>query len=395
MCLSRAMLRKLFCQKREKWPMDAWVDQYSEAAIDPSMEIIDAHHHLWDPTSHPKGWPVSLWQIKLYYLLCSPEKITEVTKADQIARGNVNILKSFGQRQLPFMQAYMGEDLLLDIHNRESGKPGHNVVKTVYIECGWDDHGVKEALKPVGEAAMVEREHKRFPSICHATVAFADLRLPDVELTLQAYAKIQSVKGIRHSLAYSDDPAIAGSDKAKSDTAWEPAFRRGFALLEKYGYSYDVWMFHEQLEGVADLARNFPGTTIIVDHVAEPLGIGSYKRQETFPKWEKGIREVALASENVYVKLSGLAMCRTGFGFDERPEPPSSQELAQAWAPYIRVCIEAFGVDRCLFASNFPVDKISCDYTVLWNAYKRIVAHRSPEDRRKLFYENAKRVYRL
>ncbi|CAE8635118.1 unnamed protein product [Polarella glacialis] len=117
--------------------------------------------------------------------------------------------------------------------------------------------------------------------------------------------------------------------------------------------------------------------------------------QATFPKWEKGIRELAAASPNVHCKLSGLAMCSTGFRFDERPVPPSSQELAAAWAPYFRVCLEAFGVERCLFASNFPVDKVSCDYTVLWNAFKLIVKDSSDADKRRLFHSNAKALYRM
>mmetsp|Transcript_24407 Transcript_24407/g.66628 ORF Transcript_24407/g.66628 Transcript_24407/m.66628 type:complete len:431 (-) Transcript_24407:78-1370(-) len=381
------------------WPIEPWLDKHREEAIDPDFEIIDPHHHLWDPRFHPKGWGIPLEMIQMWYFSTKPGEINKKTM-ESMARDAPAALSSFvgrSRRQAPFSQPYMGAEFEFDIRNRDCGKRGHNVVQTVYLQCGWDDTNVEEALRPLGEVRMVEKVHADFPKLCGAVVAEANLLLPDVEKTLKGLKEVQTVRGIRHSLAWSSDPEIAGAGEkmAKNGTAKDPGFRRGFELLEKYDLSYDVWMFHEQLEDLADLAKAFPNTTIILDHVAEPLGIGSYTRESTFPVWEKGMRELAKASQNVNVKLSGLAMCRTGFHWDDRPTPPSSAELAEAWAPYFRVVLDAFGVSRCMFASNFPVDRVSCDYTVLWNAYKLIVKDYSQEDKQALFYGNAKRVYRL
>lgn len=395
---SRATLRRLLGLKEEKWPMDAWVDQHREDAIEPEMEIIDAHHHLWDPRSQPKGWPQSERMIHFMYGTLGPGGVTKTVDDFHKQNNLQHVLDSFGKRQLPFCQPYMGEELLLDIRNRDCGKRGHNIVKTVYLECGWDPPNVLEVLKPLGEAHMVAEVHAKHPTICNRTVAFANLLLPDVETTLEGLKKVPGVTGIRHSLAWSPDSGIVGAgDKSApaANTASDPQFRKGFALLKKYDLSYDCWMFHEQLGELTKLAKDFPDQIIICDHVAEPLGISSYKRETTFPIWEKGIRELAAASPKVYCKLSGLPMCRTGFGFDDRPQPPNSDELAAAYAPYFNVCLEAFGVTRCLFASNFPVDKISCDYTVLFNAYKKIVKGHPDAVKRALFHDNAKCLYRL
>merc|ERR1719401_1406320 len=111
-----------------------------------------------------------------------------------------------------------------------------------------------------------------------------------------------------------------------------------------------------------------------------PLGIGSFKREETFPVWQESMKELAQHS-NVYVKIGGFGMRFPGFGFDERPSPPTSDELAEAWGPYVHHTIETFGVDRCMMESNFPMDRISCSYTVLFNALKKTVASYSQADK--------------
>lgn len=164
--------------------------------------------------------------------------------------------------------------------------------------------------------------------------------------------------------------------------------------MSKYGFSYDSWLFHENLAGLADLAKTFPDTTIICDHMGFPLGIGKYDRKETFPKWQESVKALAV-QPNVYMKIGGFGMRFPGFGFDERSFPPTSDELAEAWGPYVTFCIDTFGVDRCIMESNFPMDKVSCGYTVLFNALKKSVKSYSKEDKRKLFELNAKRVYRL
>jgi len=394
--VARSLLRKVMSLKAELWPVDEWVNLHREHAIDPDMEIIDPHHHIWDPRYHPKGWPVPLWIIQLFHLLKSPKDIRDQVHTDLSGKCPPDdaVLHTFGQRQLPFLQPYMAEDFLLDIRNRDCGKRGHNVEQTVYLECGWADQSVVEALRPVGEVRMVEQAHAKFPSIANGIVAYANLSLPDVERTLQVYKAIPSVNGIRNSFTWSSDKNIAMTD-GPEHASKEKAFRDGFALLERYGLSFDVWMFREQLDDLIDLVKTFPTTTFILDHCAGPLGIKSHTQEGTFPKWEKGVRELAETSENVHAKLSGLAMPLTGFRHDERETPPNSQELAEAWGPYTKVMLDAFGVRRCMFASNFPVDKVSCDYTVMWNAFKLIVKDYSAEDKHALFYDNARRVYKL
>ena len=174
------------------------------------------------------------------------------------------------------------------------------------------------------------------------------------------------------------------------------AFRQGFALLAAHGLSFDAWLYHTQLDDLIDLARRFPETTIILDHVGGPLGIGPYagRRDEVFAAWRGQIAELA-ACDNVVVKLGGLGMKICGFEFHHREVPPPSQVLAEAWRPYLMTCIEAFGPSRCMFESNFPVDKASCNYTVLWNALKRVSEGLSADERAELFQHTANRVYRL
>ncbi|CAK9069371.1 unnamed protein product [Durusdinium trenchii] len=239
--------------------------------------------------------------------------------------------------------------------------------------------------------------HRQFPELCGGIVAFADLRLgKDVEPALKYYKANPLVKGIRHSLAFCEDPLIRGGScpHCNKGTAYDEKFREGFALLEKYGFVYDCWLFHEQIDALEDLAKAFPKTTIICDHMAYPLGLSPYKKEEVFPVWKESMARLAKVP-NVMVKLGGFGMRWVGFGFDERPTPASSEELADAWRPYISHCLTLFGVDRCIMESNFPMDRITCSYTVCWNALKKCVRNYSLEDRQKLFELNARRVYQL
>ena len=176
----------------------------------------------------------------------------------------------------------------------------------------------------------------------------------------------------------------------------ETKFREGFACLQQYGLNFDAWQYYTQLSELADLARAFPDTPIIVNHTGGILGIGSYagKRGESFQEWKRGVAELA-SCRNVMMKLGGLGMPRCGFGWHEQVRPPGSAELAAVMAPYYLFCIEIFGAERCMFESNFPVDKVSYSYTVLWNALKRISAGCSPGERSALFHDTAVKAYRL
>ena len=202
-------------------------------------------------------------------------------------------------------------------------------------------------------------------------------------------------RGIRHISIWDSSPDVVSRLKIPR-LLLEPKFREGFSYLQKYGLSFDAWLYHTQLMELVDLARAFPDTPIILDHVGTPLGIGPYagKRKEVLQEWKRGI--AALAScPNVVVKLGGFGMGYCGFGWNDWDVPPDSDELAEPIAPYVHWCIERFGADRCMFESNFPVDKGSYSYTVLWNAFKRISKDFSPGERAALFHDTAAKVYRL
>jgi L-fuconolactonase len=176
----------------------------------------------------------------------------------------------------------------------------------------------------------------------------------------------------------------------------EPVAGHGLAAIERAGLSFDVYAYHTQLGEVVQAARRHPGLTIVLNHVGGVIGIGPYagRRDEVFSNWRAGMAELA-HSRNVRVKLSGLGMRVFGFGFGDGPQPPSSPDLATAWSPYIETCIEMFGADRCMFGSNFPVDKGTCSYRVVWNAFKRIVSGASEREKTALFAGAARDAYRL
>jgi predicted TIM-barrel fold metal-dependent hydrolase len=328
-------------------PAQAWLARTREAAIDPELEICDPHHHLW---SHP------------------------------------------GDR-------YLVEELLADTGS------GHRVVETVYVECqSMYREGGPRALRPVGETEFVERVARESEARAGATrvaagiVGHADLTLgAAVEPVLEAHlAASARFRGVRHAAARDESDEIESYMSPPTGLLASGSFREGFERVASLGLSFDAWLYHPQLPELVDLARAFPDATIVLDHVGGPLGVGPYagRRDEVFELWRRGITEVA-ACPNVVVKLGGLAMPLNGFGWHERDAPPGSAELAEATRPYYLHCIEQFGPTRCMFESNFPVDRASCSYVVLWNSFKRISAGFSDAERAALFRETAGRVYRL
>lgn len=328
----------------------AWINLTVEEALDPQLPICDPHHHLWD---------------------------------------------------LP-QSRYLLDELLQDL----SG--GHNVVSTVFVECVsmYRKSGPLE-LRPIGETEFVQgiaaqsASGQYGPTAAAAgIVSFADLTLGSgVKPVLEAHsaASQNRFRGIRHATSWHASPDIRNAHtKPIEKLMFDAKFREGFACLGKLGLSFDAWMYHCQLKDLADLARAFPDTTIILDHVGGPLGVGPYtgKRQEVFEEWKRGIAAVA-ACPNVVVKLGGLTMTMCGFDWHRQEKPPTSAELAAVNGPYYLYCIEKFGVNRCMFESNFPVDKASCSYTVLWNSFKRMTQGFSASERAALFYGTAARAYRL
>ena len=204
-------------------------------------------------------------------------------------------------------------------------------------------------------------------------------------------------KGIRRSTSYDADPNVLGPlNRNPAGVMMEPKFREGFAELGKRGLSFDAWLMEPQLPELIDLARKFPDTPIVLDHVGTPLGYASYKGtlDDRFPIWRDNIRELA-KNQNVHVKLGGLAMPFCNFPSMMSAARAPSEQLAREWGPYVETCIEAFGANRAMFESNFPVDEVSCDYPTLWNALKLIAKGATAAEKHELFFGTANRFYRL
>jgi predicted TIM-barrel fold metal-dependent hydrolase len=331
-------------------PRGDWLALRREEIIDPARPIVDPHHHLWD-------------------------------------RG--------GQR-------YLIEEMSADIAS------GHNIIATVYVDCRsmYRARG-PEAFRPVGEvefangvAAMSASGGYGPAAICAGIVSHVNLLLGEsarAVLEAEIAASQGRFRGIRHSSAWDADPEVAGMYATRpKGLLLDPAFRKGFACLAPLALSFDAWLFHPQIGELTDLARAFPDTKIVLDHCGGPVGIGSYanRREEIFAGWKTSIREIAKCP-NVAVKLGGLAMRLLGYDFHERPMPPSSEDAAVAWRPYIETCIEAFGPDRCMFESNFPPDKGQCSYQVIFNAFKRIASQYSEAEKTAMFSKTAADFYRL
>jgi len=279
------------------------------------------------------------------------------------------------------------------------------VIGTVFVECGaayrpdGPDH-----LRPVGETEFVADAATRSAS-CGGKAAIigivgnTDLTSPFLDEALDAHGAAGGAlfKGIRHSIARDPDPAsLRIPGRGPAGLSESEHFRRGVARLGERGLTYDSWNYHHQNGEVAALAAAVPGTTIVLDHFGTPIGVGRFagKLDDVFAAWSKKIASVA-AQPNTVVKLGGLAMPDNGYGWHERSLPASSDELVSAHGRWYRRAIECFGPERCMLESNFPVDRFSVSYRVLWNGLKKIVADYSPAERDQMFFGTAERVYGL
>jgi len=327
---------------------DQWLAQVREDIAEPDLAICDPHHHLWD---HP------------------------------------------GRR-------YLLDELLADT-------AGHNVVSTVFVECMsmYRADGPEE-FRPVGEtefvngvAAMSASGRYGPARVAAGIVSYADLTLGErVGPVLDAHiAASPRFRGIRHAAGWDASPDVRNSHTNPPPGLFgAAAFRRGFRELGRRGLSFDAWLYHPQLREVTALARAFPDTAIVLDHFGGPLGIGPYagRRAEVFAQWKEAIREVA-GCPNVVAKLGGLVMPINGFGFHRADRPATSAELVGATRDWYLHAIDCFGPGRAMFESNFPVDKASCAYHVLWNAFKSLTRGFSAANRAALFHDTAARVYRI
>jgi predicted TIM-barrel fold metal-dependent hydrolase len=326
----------------------AWLDTVREVVIEPELPIVDPHHHLWH--DRPAG-------------------------------------------------RYLLEELLADLTS------GHNVVATVFMQCGWmrRQDGPAE-FRPVHEtevvnavAALSASGAYGKPRACAGIISYADLRSAQLDAVLDAHAMASpNFRGIRHSAAYDDAILPTSSVPAPPGLLQDAAFRRGVQRLGQRGLTYDCWLYHPQLKNLLAVARAALGTPIMINHVGGPLGCGPYRgrRDEVFATWQAGMKDLATCP-NVHVKLGGLAMPVNGFDYHKNVAPPTSAEMAADWKPWIATCIELFGAGRCAFESNFPVDKGMCSYPVLWNAFKRLAAGASDGEKAALFHDTAAKFYRL
>jgi L-fuconolactonase len=314
-----------------------WLDSVFEDVIDPDAPIIDPHHHLW-----PAGG------------------------------------------SLPYGLADLEADL-----------------GSVFVECGAGyDRSAGDAFAPVGETTFVTGEAERSDrTVMGGIVAHADLRdATNLDAVLDAHdaAGRGRFRGIRHAGSHALHPeALTIPGGAPVGLYADPAFRSGVARLGERGLTYDTWHYHYQNRDFLELARAVPDTTMVLDHFGT-LGVGPYEsqREQIFLQWTSDIADIA-ACENVVAKIGGLAMPDNGFGWHTAERPPTSDEFVEAQGRYYLHTIEQFGPERCMFESNFPVDRLSLSYRTVWNAFKKLVADFSADERDAMFRGTAARVYRL
>ncbi|MBN3756265.1 amidohydrolase family protein [Paraburkholderia sp. Tr-20389] len=327
-----------------------WLALRDEPVLEPSLAIVDAHHHLWDRQSG----------------------------------------------------RYLADEFGKDVGS------GHRVVSTVYVQCRsmLREQG-PDAMKPVGEVEFANGIAAMFASgaygparCCDAIVGGADLTLgAELDAVLDAMRQVSGgrLRGIRNPLAWHASPDVSSSPVTPPrDLMANPTFRQGVRTLGRYGLSLDAWVYHTQLDELYELARATEDVTIVIDHFGGPLGVGPHARQraEVHAEWQRKLVRLA-GLPNTRMKLGGAGMNVFGFDFATRELPPSSEELAAAWRPYFETCVELFGADRCMFESNFPVDKGMFSYRVLWNAFKRLASAMSADEKAALFSRTAASTYRL
>ena len=329
----------------------AWRASHREEIIDPELPIIDPHHHLWDRHD----------------------------------------------------QTYLLKEFMADAQS------GHNIVASVFVECGafYRKTG-PEMMERLGEvefangiAAVAASQVYGKTQVCAGIVGSADLtygqeigRLLDAQIA----AAGGRFRGIRLITKWDADEALNnGRYLIPPKLLSDPDFRKGFAELGPRNLSFDAMIYHHQIPELIDLARTFPDTTIILNHIGGLLAkTRTYlaKEKETVALWRSAMGDLAKCP-NVYVKLGGVGMPYLGFGFEKHSKPADSQALAAAWGPVFKDCIDAFGTERCMFESNFPPDRASVDYPILWNAFKRVAQGYSAAEKHGLFFGAAAKAYQL
>lgn len=328
---------------------EEWLALRTEEVLEPQRAIVDAHHHLWD-------------------------------------------------RSGPYLEPQLAQDL----------QCGHRIRGTVYIECSFRYRADGDPrFACVGEVEYANGVAASFASGAHGPVRACAGIVGKVDLTLGAFAgevlracmahAPDRFRGIRHMAAWDASPEVNVLKRPpQKDLLLDPRFREGFAQLAPLGLSFDAWVYHPQLPQLLEVVDRFPDTRVIVDHIGGLVATGPYasRKDESFRAWKDGLQALA-RRPNVFMKIGGLNMRGHGCTFIDRELPPTSGELAEAWRPHVETCIELFGPQRCMFESNFPPDKCGVSARVLWNAFKRLAAGYSEDEKADLFAGTAIRAYRL
>ncbi len=329
-----------------------WLALTKEPTLEPEIPICDPHHHFWEYRPEPAAY-----------------------------------------------QRYLLQELAEDINS------GHNVRSTVFIEVSsnYRTDGPEE-MRPVGEVEFVEAIAEASATgqygpgrAAAAIIGRADLKRgvlvrPALE-ALQA-ASPNRFRGIRHSVGWDAHPEVP--DREIQGCLADGGYREGARVLSGMGLCLETSMYFPQLPELAEFAKTLPDLNIVLNHLGGLMRTGPYanRDEEVGAAWRSGIDQVA-ECPNIIMKLGGVGMPRVGFDWHARTKPVGSEELAESIAPFVNYSIEKFGPDRCMFESNFPVDKVSFSYHVLYNAFKRVSQGYTASERGDLLHDTAARVYRL
>ena len=329
--------------------LDAWLELTQEDVLDPDLPICDPHHHLWDKP---------------------------------------------------------GDRYMIDEISRDVGS-GHNIVQTVFVEVDamYRSSGPEE-MRPIGESEWVRGIGAQSDSglygrtkVATDIVGYANLNLgARVEPVLEAMESVSSgrFRSVRHTCSWDEYEPLRSHRSGWPGMMAETKFREGLSKLIDRGHSFDALVYHPQLSELTELVDAFPNGVFVLNHIGRPLGVGPYQghRDKVYEVWKKDMAKLAERS-NVLVKVGGLGNRVSGFGWDTQPEPPNSQELVEKTSPYYLYTIEVFGPERCMFESNFPVDKNSYSYKTIWNSFKRMTQGFSSTEKTWLFHDTAAKAYRL
>ena len=300
-----------------------------------NIKIVDAHHHLWDLNNA---------DTKYSWLM--------VTEGEAFFGDYAAIRKS-----------YLIEDYLEDAKNQ-------NIIKSVHVQAEHDDD------KPVNETAwlqnLADTHSSKLPS---AIVAFADFSKNNVSEILDAHQEYKNTRGIRQILSYNkDEPKYShATEDFMKDSSWVENFKH----IRNRNLSFDIQIYKHQMEDAVNLANKYNDVLFILNHTGEPC----YQSKEYIESWEQNMTKLAKC-ENVVAKISGLGM------FDP-------QWTIDSTRIFVEKTIQIFGIERCMFASNFPVDKIFNSFDTYWNSFKEITKNYSENDKQLLFSSNAEKYYRI